>query len=218
MKAKIVQITAGTGPAEARQFVALLGAHVCAWCERQAMSVGEIVVRGPESEPFSVEIQVTGDEVHLAHWTGTHVLVAKSDLRSKRSRKRWYAGVSVSDAEVASASPTVQLRSDDVTISAMRAGGPGGQNVNKTSTAVRVAHKATGITVRVSDERSQRENVRIALSRLGAVLARQAEEERGEKRAGLRLRHYRLERGRPAFVYELNRKGELTTCAKTCLK
>lgn len=218
MKPKIMQITAGVGPVEARRFVALLGDYLATWCVHQSILVHDVVVCGAEAEPHSVELHVTGDDPTLCRWAGTHVLVAKSERRSKRSRKRWYVGVSVSDDTSAPEPPALEVRADEVTISAMRAGGPGGQNVNKTSTAVRVAHKATGVTVRVSDERSQRDNVRIALRRLARVLSERAQDERAAARAGRRMRHYRLERGRPAYAYELDRNGELTLCEVTCLK
>jgi len=88
--------------------------------------------------------------------------------------------------------------------------------VNKTASAVRVVHRASGITVRVSDERSQHDNVRVALVRLGAIVASLAEEKVAGARAGRRMEHYRVERGRPGFVYEMGRDGGLLLCETTC--
>jgi protein subunit release factor B len=101
------------------------------------------------------------------------------------------------------------LRADEVVLTACRAGGPGGQHVNKTSSAVRAHHPASGLSVRVSDERSQHHNARIALERLATSLAELAEERVRRERAEERLRHYRVERGRPAFVYESAPDGGL---------
>ncbi|PIC33238.1 hypothetical protein B9Z55_013288 [Caenorhabditis nigoni] len=65
---------------------------------------------------------------------------------------------------------SVVVPSDSVKIEAMRASGPGGQNVNKRSTAVRMTHKETGIAVHCMDERFQHLNIQIAYKRLAAIL------------------------------------------------
>jgi protein subunit release factor B len=56
----------------------------------------------------------------------------------------------------------------DLVVTASRAGGHGGQSVNKVATAVRVHHVPSGISVRVTSERSQRQNIRIAMARISA--------------------------------------------------
>ncbi|TKR92515.1 hypothetical protein L596_007153 [Steinernema carpocapsae] len=68
---------------------------------------------------------------------------------------------------------SVVIPSTDVTIEAMRASGPGGQNVNKRSTAVRMTHKSTGIAVHCTDERFQHLNIQIAYKRLAAIIMQQ---------------------------------------------
>lgn len=76
--------------------------------------------------------------------------------------------------------------SDEVKIEAMRASGPGGQNVNKRSTAVRVTHKATGISVHCMDERFQHLNLQIAYRKLAAILMQRKIDELCEKRTTAR--------------------------------
>ncbi|KAK5978280.1 Mitochondrial translational release factor 1 like [Trichostrongylus colubriformis] len=76
---------------------------------------------------------------------------------------------------------SVLVPADSVKIETMRASGPGGQNVNKRSTAVRITHKETGITVHCMDERFQHLNLQIAFKRLAAILMQQKEDEISEK-------------------------------------
>ena len=205
----VLQVSAGTGPVEVRRFVAALADHVLYTVESMGAVVGDVVVHGDESAPLSVAIHLRAAPPEIASLTGTHALVARSPDRGKRARKRWFASVSLCAAE----EPRTVVRAisrEEVVITAMRASGPGGQHVNRTASAVRVHHPASGITVRVSDERSQRDNVSAALTRI----ARQIEAREGERsssaRAEMRLLHYRLTRGTPAFTYALDRDGRLT--------
>lgn len=208
----VVQISAGTGPVEVRRFVAALADRVADRCAEMGAIVGDVVVRGDEDAPLSVELHLPAAPIEVRSLAGTHALIARSPDRGKRSRKRWFASVSVSAAPDAVA-PSVSVSRDEVVITAMRSGGPGGQHVNRTASAVRVVHVASGITVRVSAERSQRDNVSAALARI----ARQIEERDGDRaaraRASMRLQHYRITRGTPAFVYELGRDGRLAIAA-----
>lgn len=215
MSPQVLQISAGTGPIEVRRFVALLADHLVERCNERGAVVSSVVVHGDEAAPGSVEIHLAAAPPGLDDLAGTHALVARSAERGKRARKRWYVGVRLcAGAEPAKA--IARIERGDVQITAMRAGGPGGQHVNKTASAVRVFHPASGVTVRVAEERSQHENVRLALVRLAEIAARSAEQRALGQKASLRLQHYRVERGRPAFAYEMNRNGGLLPCEKTC--
>jgi len=215
MSAQVLQVSAGTGPIEVRRFVALLAEHLTERCAERGALVSLVVVRGDEAAPASVEIHLAAAPPSVEQLSGTHALVARSGARGKKARKRWYAGVRLCASAEAEAGATKIARAD-VQIAAMCAGGPGGQHVNKTASAVRVFHPGSGITVRVSDERSQHDNVRVALARLAKTVAQRAQERAAGARAGRRLLHYRLERGRPAFVYELDRHGGLSLCDEIC--
>ncbi|MBK8257144.1 MAG: peptide chain release factor-like protein [Polyangiaceae bacterium] len=213
-------ITAGTGPVEVRQFVALLGDRVVAFCEERGAVIKEVVTFGKEDEPSSIQIGLTAAPVGIGTICGTHALVARSSFRAKNARKRWYAAVALGEVQPdisnRNGGARMDVRRDEVIVTAMRAPGPGGQHVNKTSSAVRVEHPPSGIVVRISSERSQRENLRIALERIAEIAALRQAQKRRKAKAEHRLLHYRVERGNPAFVYELGRKGELceTTCSK----
>ena len=78
MNSYVVQVSAGTGPAEVRRFVAILAARLEGLCEASGLLVGEVAVRGDEAAPRSVEIVVRGDApALLAGEAGTHALVAR---------------------------------------------------------------------------------------------------------------------------------------------
>jgi hypothetical protein len=141
----VVQISAGTGPEPVRRFVAALARHLLERCEASGEVVLDVLRRGDSSAPLSVTIHLEVMPPWLVALVGTHALVARSADRGKRSRKRWFAGVRVTDLPARESSR--RLQRDDVQLSTMRASGPGGQHVNKTCSAVRLVHGASGLSV-----------------------------------------------------------------------
>ncbi len=193
-----------------REFVAALAIRLEAICAEGGLLVVDVTIHGDEAAPRSVEILVVGDAPEvLAEERGTHALVARSPSRGKAARKRWFAGVGVLAAAEERVGEGQPIDANDLQITAMRASGPGGQNVNKTSTAVRVLHRPSGITVRMADERSQQQNLRRAVQRIAAKLQEAAERARAEGDAERRSAHDRVERGAPVRTYQIDRRGEL---------
>jgi peptide chain release factor len=92
----------------------------------------------------------------------------------------------------------------EIRFETLRASGPGGQHVNKTDSAVRATHVATGISVKAQSARSQHANKRLALLLIAQRLAQHAESTTGEQRAQRRLFHHGVERGNPVRTF----KGE----------
>ena len=214
MKPYCLQVTAGRGPAPARQFVATLASRLEALCVDGGLVVLDVTIHGDEAAPGSVEILVLGDAPRvLVGECGTHALVARSPSRGKAARKRWFAGVALLEAEEARAPAGEAIDPRDLEITATRASGPGGQHVNKTSTAVRVLHRPSGITVRIADERSQQANLRRAVERIAAKLSEASERVRAEGVAERRSAHDRVERGAPVRTYRLGRRGALEISA-----
>lgn len=205
-----LQVTAGRGPAPAREFVAALASRFEELCAVSGLLVLDVTVHGDEAAPGSIEILVVGDAPRvLAGECGTHALVARSPSRGKAARKRWFAGVSLLGAPPERADGGAPLDVRDLDVTAMRPSGPGGQNVNKTSTAVRVLHRPSGISVRIADERSQRANLKRAIERIAAKLLEAATLARAEGGAERRGAHDRVERGAPVRTYRLDRRGAL---------
>jgi len=204
----ILQISAGSGPESMRRSVRLLADRLMAETTSHEVSragdagdIGErtgdvvdTVVHGDERAPRSIEFTIAGavGDVLVAQ-LGNHAVVAGQGRRGRRSRKRWYIGVRVYAAnELALGGDAEAIPSADLSITAARSGGPGGQHVNRTATAVRVVHRPTGISVRASNERSQAMNRKIALARLAAVLARRVESTRTAEQKARWLGHRRV--------------------------
>lgn len=174
-------ISAGTGPVEVRRLVPLLADALARACEQAGLQLLAEIDASEES-PRSLCLRVRGDaELALHDWIGTHAIV--HDSRRERGghrrgdRKRWFLSVSLVPIREARREA---LDPREVGLCFARSGGPGGQHVNTSATAVQARHRPTGIAVRVSDSRSQAHNRELALARLAAKLQ---ERERVNERA-----------------------------------
>lgn len=214
MTIEIISITSGRGPLEAREFVALLASHIEQRCVAAHLTILDIAAIGSVHAPASVAISAWGAPnqraAHmLRHECGTHALIARSPHRGRAARKRWFAAVSIFDFCEPPAAIVPALDDRDLIITAARAGGKGGQHVNKVATAVRVVHRPSNISVRVAAERSQKQNLRIALARIAHLLAQQAAQ---QMETAQRLRHNQhntLIRGAPVCTYHRTASGAL---------
>lgn len=188
-----VVISAGRGPKEVRDFVADLASWMLSR-DDEAVCV--------ERGRGSVVLQV-GDWV--GGWLGTHELV--DAVRGRGQRRRWYATVAAvpGPREVDFDPSQVHIRAD-------RAGGPGGQHVNTTASAVRATYLPLGWTVRVATERSQHRNRAEALRRLRAMHAAWVDRGQQRRRQGAWQVHDAVVRGDPVVRWRRER-GRLVEVA-----
>ncbi len=219
----VLVISSGTGPGPVRHFVSLLGNRFMTLCEGMGGTVHATDFEGEEDAPRSIRLQIEGSETMLdvlKSEVGTHALVFPSRERTKRSRKRWFASVAILPLAEQTAEEMMSLGDASLRFQSCRAKGPGGQNVNKRNTAVRVRHVPSGIEIRVQDQRSQRANLRIARSRIATALARRQALETSDARRRIQCVHCAVQRGAPVREYHLDETGALEEngCCRAKLK
>jgi peptide chain release factor len=139
-----------------------------------------------------------GAKVFADSWTGIIQWIWKSAYRPCHKRKNWFVQVK----PYAEPAMGDLFSPADVRFETARAGGPGGQYVNKTETSVRAIHIPTGKSVVAREERSQLMNKRLALARLASLFDEEKADKQRQSRSVLRHTHYELERGNPIRVYD----------------
>ncbi len=198
----IVSLHPGAGGTESQDWAEMLYRMYTRWAEKTGFSIDVLdYLPGDEAGIKSVTFSVTGENAYgyMKSEKGVHRLVRISPFDTSGRRHTSFASVDVipevSDLE------EIEIDATELKIDTYRAGGAGGQHVNKTDSAVRITHVPTGVVVQCQNERSQHANktaaMKILTAKLFELTQRQKEEEllsiRGEQQEigwGSQIRSY----------------------------
>ena len=192
-----LQISTAQGPAECRIFARFVLKKLLAEAEARNVKAEIADETADKHGILSAVLMLEGvaADTLAQSWQGTLQWVCTSPVRPKHPRKNWYIGIFRLPEK-----PEMPSESE-IEFQTCRSGGKGGQHVNKTESAVRATHKASGISVRVESERSQHANKKLALTLLAQKLAEHHAGQTDDYARAQHSRLYQVERGNPKRTF-----------------
>lgn len=178
----LLTLHAGAGGTEAQDWVSMLLRMYTRWAERKGFKVETIdYLAGDEAGIKSVTLMISGENAYgyLKSEKGVHRLVRISPFDAAGKRHTSFASCEI--LPELTPEQDIEIRPEDIRVDTYRSSGAGGQHVNKTSSAIRITHYATGIVVQCQNERSQHSNKETAMAMLKAKLIELKERAHKEK-------------------------------------
>ena len=192
----ILTISPGAGGEDAADWAQMLFRMYQRFCEQKNWKTSAL-------DTLSMEIKGSFSYGLLKKENGVHRLVRMSPFSAKKLRHTSFAAVEVLP-EISSKDAEIEIKPEDISVEFARASGPGGQNVNKRETAVRIVHLKTGIAVESRATRTQQKNKEKALEILAAKLYHIQEQEREKELAKLKGKTMSIEWGSQIRSYVLH--------------
>ena len=192
----ILTIHAGAGGTEAQDWAQMLYRMYTRWAERHDYTYQVVeYLDGDEAGIKSATIMIQGENAygHLKSEHGVHRLVRVSPFDANARRQTSFAAIEVMPEM--EDDDSVEIREEDIEMQVYRASGAGGQHVNKTSSAVRLIHKPTGIVVASQQERSQFQNKDNCMKMLRAKLLELKAQQHAEKISDIKGVQMKIEWG-----------------------
>ena len=203
----ILTIISGAGGEDAENFSAMLLEMYRKYVAKKGWNIFLIHENKNDSGGYrNVSIEIDGKNAYgtLKNESGVHRLVRVSPFDAKKLRHTSFSLVEVLPKFSKLEERDVLIPEGDLRIEFSRSSGPGGQNVNKRETAVRLVHIPTGIAVHASGERSQEQNRERALAILRAKIFKKAEAERKSVEEAMKLKNTEIEWGNQIRSYVLH--------------
>jgi len=192
----ILTLHAGAGGTEAQDWCQMLYRMYTRWAERHSFTVKTLDYEdGDEAGLKSAAISIEGENAYgfLRSENGVHRLVRISPFDANARRQTSFAAVEVMP-EIEDDN-SVEIRQEDIEMQVYRASGAGGQHVNKTSSAVRLIHRPTGVVVSSQQERSQVQNRENCMKMLRAKLMEMKAQQHAEKISDIKGVQMKIEWG-----------------------